>query len=65
VGPYGRSKGKEYSLVPEGAYFIIAESNIQEDHWDSRTVGWVPRPALIGVATAIWWPPRRWRRTRA
>lgn len=65
VGPYGRSKGREYSLVPENAYFILAESSIQEDHWDSRTVGWVPRPALIGVATAVWWPPRRWRRTRA
>jgi hypothetical protein len=64
LGPYGRSKGKEYSLVPEGAYFICRKQ------YPGRPLGQPDgglgaAPALIGVATAIWWPPRRWRRTRA
>jgi len=64
VGPYARSKGKEYSLVPEGHFFILTESNIPEEHYDSRTVGWAPHKSLIGCASAVWWPPTRWRRIR-
>jgi len=62
VGPYGRSKGKEYSLVPEGHFFILTESLLAEEHYDSRTLGWTPHAALVGTATCIWWPPSRWRR---
>jgi len=62
VGPYGRSKGGEYSLVPEGHVFVLTESDDPADHWDSRTLGWIPAGNLTGTATAVWWPPRRWRR---
>ncbi len=63
VGPYGRSKGKEHSLVPEGHFFILAESTLAEDHYDSRTFGWVSHESLVGSASFVWWPPSRWRRT--
>ncbi|HUW62851.1 MAG TPA: signal peptidase I [Candidatus Bathyarchaeia archaeon] len=59
VGPYARSKGKEYSLVPEGRVFILTEDDDPEAHLDSRTVGWVPRAKLVGRGTAVWWPPHR------
>lgn len=62
TGPYGRSKGKEHSQVPEDHFFIMVESAIPEDHLDSRTVGWIHHKHLIGTATAAWWPPMRWRR---
>lgn len=62
TGPYGRSKGKEFSQVPEDHFFILAESAIPGDHLDSRTVGWIHHKDLIGTATAVWWPPTRWRR---
>ena len=62
VGPYGRSKGKAHSRVPEDAYFILTESAGAKDHYDSRTVGWVPRQKLIGPASLVWWPPQRWGR---
>ena len=64
VGPYARSKGKEHSLVPEGHFFILTESNIPEEHYDGRTVGWAPHQCLIGSASVVWWPPMRWRRIR-
>jgi signal peptidase I len=60
AAPYGRSKSKEYSLVPEGQYFIIAEDG--SDGLDSRTLGWIPRKDVVGPAKAVWWPPTRWRR---
>jgi len=64
VGPYARSKGKQYSRVPEDRFFILTESEIPEEHWDSRTVGWVAHEDLMGRASAVWWPPTRWRRIR-
>ena len=64
VGPYGRSKGKESSLVPDGHFFILTESAIPEEHLDSRTLGWIPYDNLIGEASFTWWPPTRWGRPR-
>ncbi|NIA13589.1 MAG: signal peptidase I [Nitrospiraceae bacterium] len=64
VGRYARSKGKDFSLVPEEHYFVLTESDLPEEHWDSRTVGWVARKHLIGRASVVWWPPMRWRRLR-
>ena len=64
VGPYGRSKGKEHSLVPEGHFFILTESGLTDDHYDSRTLGWIPHADLAGSAPFVWWPPTRWRRSR-
>ena len=59
VGPYARSKGKEYSLVPDAHVFILTEDDDPEAHLDSRTIGWVPRSNMVGRATAVWWPPHR------
>lgn len=64
-GPYARSKGNEYSLVPQGHVFIVTDSDDPEDHWDSRTLGWIPIENLIGTATAVWWPPQRWKRFKS
>ncbi len=64
VGPFARSKGKQLSLVPEGHFFILSDEALSEDALDSRTVGWVARANLIGVASAIWWPPSCWQRLR-
>lgn len=58
--PYGRSRSKAYSLVPQGHYFVLAE--IADEVADSRTLGWIAREDLIGKAAAVWWPPSRWRR---
>ncbi len=62
VGRYAKSKGKEFSLVPEGHYFILTESDVPEEHWDGRTLGWTPRASLLGRASFVWWPPKQWRR---
>lgn len=64
VGRYGRSKGKEHSLVPEGRFFILTESDDPEQHYDSRTAGWVSHSDLVGAAATVWWPPHRWRRIK-
>ncbi len=64
MGNYGRSKGKEQSLVPQGHFFILTESALAEEHYDSRTFGWVAHEDLIGSATLVWWPPSRWRRSQ-
>lgn len=64
VGPYGRSKAKEHSVVPEDSLFILTASGDPEDQGDGRTFGWVPHANLIGRAAVAWWPPRRWRRIR-
>lgn len=62
AGPYGRSKNREYSLVPEGAYFLLCK---QEDEApDSRTLGWIAEGNLVGPVSAVWWPFHRARRLR-
>ncbi len=66
--PYGRSKGKDYSHVPEGHYFVLWETRKPEEDgeeeplYDSRAFGWISRGHLLGKATALWWPPTRWRK---
>lgn len=64
VGPYARSKGREYAQVPEDGYFILTESPLPEEHFDSRTFGWISRGELVGTAKVVWWPITRWRRVR-
>ena len=64
VGPFGRSQGKQHSLVPEDHVFILADQALAHNMLDSRTVGWIPRADLIGAASAIWWPPAWWRRVQ-
>jgi signal peptidase I len=59
VGPYGRSKGREFSQAPEGNVFILTESQSPEDHWDSRTLGWVAVQDIVGKVAGTWWPPSR------
>jgi signal peptidase I len=61
-GPFGVSKRKEHSNVPDGHYFLLADEDNQEDSPDSRSLGWIPRQSLVGVVSNIWWPPTRWRR---
>ncbi|MBI5093282.1 MAG: signal peptidase I [Candidatus Hydrogenedentes bacterium] len=63
AGTYGRSKGKEYSEVPDGHYFVLCDD--ASGYPDSRTLGWIPRRDVIGVATAVWWPLSRLRRITA
>jgi signal peptidase I len=60
AAPYGRSKSKEYSLVPEGHYFIVAENGA--DNLDSRSLGWIPRRDVVGSAKLVWWPLSHARR---
>jgi signal peptidase I len=62
VGPYARSRGKDYSLVPKGHVFVLADN--PDTAPDSRSLGWIPREHLVGIASAVWWPIRRWRRIR-
>lgn len=60
TGPYGARQGAPYRDVPPGSCFILAEN--PEAAVDSRTLGWIPNGALLGPATAVWWPLRRRRR---
>ena len=64
AGPFGRSKGKQHTLVPDDHYFILCDEGLSDGSLDSRAVGWVARSALIGVASAVWWPASRWGRIR-
>lgn len=61
-GRYGRSRSREYSEVPDGHYFILCDG--PPGGPDSRTLGWVSRDAVKGVATSVWWPVRRARRLK-
>ena len=62
TGPYGRSKGKEYSSVPEGHYFLLVDD--VETGVDSRDLGWIPRENILGCVSTVWWPLTRIRRVR-
>lgn len=66
-GPYGRSKGREHSLVPEGHFFVLVDDAVVDDpdSPDSRDFGWVSKRNVIGTVTAVWWPIWRWRRIRS
>jgi signal peptidase I len=62
TGPFGKSKTKQYANVPEKHYFILCDETLSEDTLDSRTVGWVVETDLVGIGSAVWWPPSRWAR---
>lgn len=62
AGPYGRSKGKEFSQAPDEHYFILCDN--AEDSVDGRALGWTARQDLIGPASAVWWPLTKWRRVK-
>jgi len=64
TGPFGRSKGRPHSQVPGGHCFVLHDPEWSDGTLDSRTLGWVPSTALIGVASAVWWPVARRRRVR-
>lgn len=59
--PFGRSKAKEYSLIPPDCYFILSEN---KDHhsarFDSRSLGWIERERILGKVVFCWWPPAHW-----
>ena len=60
---YGKPKGKKYTMVPEGHYFILGDGDGEEDGpLDSRVLGWVREDHLAGRATRVWWPLTRARR---
>lgn len=60
-GSYGRSKTKEYSLVPEGHCFILSDATGEAElALDSRICGWIPISHIQGRALLCWWPLRRW-----
>jgi signal peptidase I len=59
---YGRGTAKEFTLVPENQYFILTEKADEDEIHDSRTLGWQPLERIHGRASAVWWPPWRWRR---
>ncbi|MFP6596452.1 MAG: signal peptidase I [Candidatus Hydrogenedentota bacterium] len=52
---YGRSKGKEFSTVPDGHIYILTEEGRAQE--DSRCLGWIPESDIVGIATRVWWPP--------
>jgi signal peptidase I len=59
---YGRSKGKEFSLVPDGHFYILTQEG--SAHEDSRCLGWIGDSDIVGIATRVWWPPTRVRSLR-
>lgn len=60
-GPYGKGQSRQYCAVPENFFFILSDN---ENVPDSRALGWVAHEHLIGLVSAVWWPPSRWRRIR-
>lgn len=62
VGLYGRSRTKQYSLVPPDHFFILVDDAAEQP--DSRAIGWVSREDLVGRVSAVTWPPHRWRRVK-
>lgn len=51
---------KKGAAIPEGNYLILASDESSAP--DSRSLGWIPREAMVGTVSAIWWPPARVRR---
>lgn len=56
---YGIFPGDEYSLVPEGHYFVLGDNSGESR--DGRAFGWVPESNILGRTFCIWWPISRWR----
>lgn len=59
---FGRLKKKQNMHVPDGHYFVLAEHDEDGTPIDSRSVGWIPRSALMGRPRLVWWPLSRCRR---
>lgn len=55
---FGILPDDEYSLVPEGHYFLLGDNS--GNSIDGRITGWVPQHNLVGRAFCIWWPIGRW-----
>lgn len=51
--------GKKKSTIPDEHFLILAEDGSTGP--DSRIVGFVPRDSLVGIVSAVWWPPHRLR----
>jgi len=56
---YGVLEDPEYSIVPEGCYFLLGDNSAQSV--DGRVYGWVARNHIFGRTFAVWWP---WHRRR-
>ena len=56
-GLYARSKGRDYSHVPESHFFVLVDDDSEMP--DSRTLGWIPRERLVGTLYSRWWPLSR------
>lgn len=59
---FGRLKKKQNTQVPDGHCFVLAEHDDDSSPIDSRSVGWVPRNALMGRPRLVWWPLARCRK---
>lgn len=57
---YGRSKGKDFSHVPEGQVYILSNDGQADE--DSRVLGWVSYKEIIGTVSFAWWPMKRIRK---
>lgn len=53
-GKFGLAKGKEYTNVPAGHYYLL--SNGSGGAPDSRSLGWIAHARVVGKATRVWWP---------
>ncbi len=57
---YGRSKTREYNLVPKDQYFILSDDqDADQPPLDSRTLGWIPGQQVQGRVVCCWWPLSR------
>jgi len=59
-GKFGLAKGKEFTTVPDGHYFLL--SNGAGGAPDSRSLGWIAHARVVGKATHVWWPLSAFRK---
>lgn len=62
TGKFGLAKGKEFTQVPDNAYYLLSDAGDGER--DSRTLGFIARRDIVGHASAVWWPVGRAHRLR-
>ena len=51
-------------VLQQGNLIVNGDFEDPEENPDSRSLGWVPRKNLVGVASTVWWPPTRVRRVK-